>query len=106
MTDTEKKVGNPNWVKGVSGNPDGRPVKGNSFAEVIRSIGDEIVDGITNREAIARKIINIALNDKDKRQLEASKIVMDRVDGKAVEKVIELNTEPIKVFNRDEVDTR
>ena len=32
------KGGNPAWVKGVSGNPNGRPVVGDSLADQVRTI--------------------------------------------------------------------
>ena len=32
-----KKVGNPNWSKGVSGNPEGRPRSGNAELEKLRA---------------------------------------------------------------------
>ena len=34
------KRGNPNWKKGQSGNPSGRPRDGESWAAIIKSVGD------------------------------------------------------------------
>lgn len=45
-----RRGGNPHWVKGVSGNPKGRPKTGTAFAEAVR----ELVD--------PRELIEIALD--------------------------------------------
>lgn len=37
---TQKRVPGRPFVKGVSGNPKGRPLKGGSYAEIIREIGN------------------------------------------------------------------
>tara|TARA_R110000824_G_scaffold252854_6_gene441677 strand:- start:9341 stop:9679 length:339 start_codon:yes stop_codon:yes gene_type:complete len=111
MTDIEKKVGNPKWVKGgVSGNPLGRPPKGDSMADLIDSIGSEVLavgsENMTRKERMARKAYELAFDDSDKNlSLQAMKWLTDRSDGKAKETIFQINTEPIKVFNRDEVDT-
>jgi hypothetical protein len=75
--------GNPNWVKGVSGNPNGRPKKPFAFstaiAQALRAKGP---DGLTYRRRIARKLVELA----DQGSIEAIKILLDRVDGKVVER--------------------
>ena len=36
----KKKTGNPKWKKGVSGNPAGRPKDGESWAAIIKEVGN------------------------------------------------------------------
>ena len=60
---TRNKGGNPAWVKGVSGNPNGRPVVGDSLAEQVRAILHQSVSKTakrTNLEAILAKAVTQA----------------------------------------------
>ena len=71
------------WVKGQSGNPGGRPKKPFAFITVIEEVLKEKgPDGIENRRAIVRKLVEVARDGN----LEAIKILLERVDGKAVER--------------------
>jgi len=64
-----KKGGNPNWVKGVSGNPEGR--KPSHFGKYLR--------GHPDVPLVLEKILGAALDDKDPRQKDAWKIVANKV---------------------------
>lgn len=48
------------WIPGQSGNPKGRPRKGNTYAEIIRGIGDSPLSRITQLPEDAQKTIKEA----------------------------------------------
>jgi len=81
---------------GQSGNPGGRP-KGTGISAYLRKLGRQkttvTVNGkertVTTNEAIARSIIDLALDPKSKYHIEAIKIYLDRTEGKAVDTVIQ-----------------
>jgi hypothetical protein len=63
------KGGNPNWVKGVSGNPAGR--KPSHFGQYLREH--------PSIPLVLEKIISAALDDDDPRQKDAWRIVANKV---------------------------
>ena len=70
MSDVKKKKGgNPNWVKGVSGNPKGRPPE--HFGKYLRAH--------PSVPLVIEKILTAALDDDDPRQKDAWKIVANKV---------------------------
>jgi len=70
------------WKKGQSGNPNGRPKDGKSWASVLDKIGDELIkaqgDGMSRKEAICR----ILFKKASKGDMAAINAIMDRIDGK------------------------
>lgn len=64
------------WQPGQSGNPAGRPPKGEALTDVLKSK--------LNKEEIADKLIEIALEKGD---LAALKYIYDRVDGRPKETI-------------------
>ena len=65
----KNKGGNPNWIKGVSGNPKGR--KPSHFGKYLREH--------PNVPLVIEKIMDCALDDDDPRQRDAWKIVANKV---------------------------
>ena len=63
------KGGNPNWVKGVSGNPKGR--KPSHFGKYLREH--------PSTPLVIEKILSAALNDDDARQKDAWKIIANKI---------------------------
>ena len=63
------KGGNPNWVKGVSGNPKGR--KPSHFGKYLREH--------PSTPLVLEKILGAALDDDDPRQKDAWKIVANKI---------------------------
>lgn len=72
--------GNPEnlkpWKPGQSGNPNGRPPKGEALTDILR----EKVD----KDAIAEKLIQMAMEKGD---IVALRYIYDRIDGKPIETV-------------------
>ena len=73
------------FSKGQSGNPNGRPKVRPQLTPALRSIlGKKAPDGVmTNRRAIAEKLVEIALDG----DIQAIKLIFERVDGKVPEPV-------------------
>jgi len=81
-------AGNPNWVKGVSGNPKGKPKKGETFTDILnkvmreKSVEWKTKSGrkkrISGKEAAARKLVELAVHG----DMGAIKYIGDRMDGK------------------------
>jgi len=69
------------FVKGVSGNPNGRPKDGESWAGMLSKICNEIdgEDALTRKEIICRKLIAEASRGEQW----AVQALIDRIDGKS-----------------------
>ena len=79
---SEGKRGNPAWIKGVSGNPLGAPKKETSMTKILNDVLEEESvkmngDMISAKEAVARKILSIAMNG----DMAALRYLYDRIDG-------------------------
>jgi hypothetical protein len=66
------------WVKGQSGNPKGRPPKGQAFADLLHELLEEDRNGKTTRRVICEKVVEHAV----KGDMHAIQWVVDRTDGK------------------------
>lgn len=73
-------MANPNWVKGVSGNPKGRPPKEHSLTDALRRI--------VNKDELGRQLWALAQTG----DMAAIKYVYDRIDGQPKQSV-DLNAE-------------
>jgi hypothetical protein len=70
---------NGRWLPGTSGNPDGRPPKGDSMTEILERLGKD-TDGYTGRERrelLADLLWEMAMQG----DLSAIKYIFDRIDG-------------------------
>lgn len=97
------------WKKGQSGNPKGAPKRGESWAEIIKRVGEmtpseaaerslalakqllEIGDGVTLKEAVVLRVYSALMFDPQPGLLNA---FMDRVEGKV--------SQPIEMSWKDE----
>ncbi len=71
------------FIKGQSGNPRGRPIKANAFAELLRVLLDKEREGTTMREHVAQVVIEKAMRG----DMDAIKWIVDRTDGKITDMV-------------------
>ena len=69
------------YQKGQSGNPKGRPKKGTAMADALRTVLNKSEDGRQNKRAVAEKLVEMARSGN----LEAMKLLFERVDGKVPE---------------------
>lgn len=70
------------FQKGRSGNPAGRPKKGQALTELLREKLEETPGGtLTRKEKIVEKLIKLAEGGN----LLAAKYIFDRIDGRPIE---------------------
>lgn len=86
--------GNPNWAPGVSGNPNGRPRRGDTFSDLLekelkkRKYTVKESDGtskkVNGKQAIIRAHLSIVFGKESSEEvrLKAIDSLYDRVDGK------------------------
>ena len=75
-------AGNPNWQPGVSGNPKGRPKKGEALTDILREQADledvtEGVNTLSRKDALARKLWSMAMSG----DMAAIRYIYNRIDG-------------------------
>jgi hypothetical protein len=76
------------WVKGQSGNPAGQPRKGETLTALIERGLRVRVSGLSNKRAIALKVIEMARAGN----LKAVEIILDRTEGKLTsDSAVEVN---------------
>lgn len=103
-TAKKKPRGRP-WPKGVSGNPAGAPKRGESWAEVIKRVGEltpgeaaerslelarkllDIGEGVTLKEAVVLRVYASMLFDPDGRLWGQ---MMDRAEGKVAQPTVNM----------------
>ena len=95
----------PKFKKGKSGNPQGRPKGSSSIGQIIKKIGAEDIKSGSDYdklEFILRKVFDYAV----KGEAWAVHFIADRLEGKPKQIVglQEINEDPIRVFDIDEVD--
>jgi len=88
------------FQKGTSGNPNGRPKKGNTFTDILekvlheRTAEIETLKGIKTvhgKELLANVLYDIAAdkNNAPKIRLDAINTIMNRIDGKPLQQMAE-----------------
>lgn len=87
---TPKKLGNPNWHKGKSGNPGGRPKGTVSIVTILRQ---QLAKHPEWAQALVKKWIQHAA-EGSYQHLQA---IVDRVDGKVPDRVEGADGGPIKI---------
>lgn len=78
-----KFTGGKHWVKGQSGNPNGRPKKGKSMTELLEAYGKTKDGELTKRQKLIQKLYELAFDGN----IYAIKYIMDRIDGKPHESI-------------------
>ena len=90
-----KRKGNPGWVKGVSGNPNGRPKKGHTLTDLLAKHLD--------KEEFCKAIVAQAMDGNNRCIQE----IFERLDGKVTEHVetdTVLRVEYVETSGRSEID--
>ncbi len=92
-------IGRP-FTKGVSGNPKGRPLKGQTIADCVREYLDELDSetGLSRKEKLVKKIVDRALNG----DISATKLVWAYVDGLPRQTQVIASNEDLHVFITEE----
>ncbi len=70
------------WQPGQSGNPAGRPPRGDTLTDALRDLL-----GPTHRRKLAKRLLDLAHSDDESVALAALKYIYDRVDGRPAETV-------------------
>jgi hypothetical protein len=87
-------AGNPNWTEGQSGNPAGRPKKGNALTDLLREAGALAeADGVSKNDKLTAMLWAKALEG----DMAAIKYIYDRIDGspKATQELTGADGEPL-----------
>jgi len=91
----KKKRGNPAWVKGISGNPNGRPKNGATLAELVRQIGDTLPkypnkkgeqETRTYKEVLAQRTWDIACYGDEAKVTSMAGFIRDTTEGRPIER--------------------
>jgi hypothetical protein len=90
-----ERKGNPKWVKGVSGNPNGRPKVPRNVVEMARAASPEAIEALIsimrNKEAMPSA------------RASAANSILDRAWGKPVQMNVNVNTETIDGLTDEEL---
>jgi hypothetical protein len=95
----KKRIPGRPFPKGVSGNPKGRPPKGQTFKDIFEKVLDDSFEvggkRYYGKEAICRKLVALGMaGDR-----ESLKIMIDRIDGKARQAVELTGAEGEDIFS-------
>ena len=104
-----KRKGNPTWVKGVSGNPKGRPRKEQTLQHWIDELGDEVpkavVNGKDNTLPRAALVVMALYTQAIKGNVQAINTILDRKLGKVKQDLsVEHYEKPLESMTDDELE--
>jgi hypothetical protein len=82
------------WAAGVSGNPSGRPPKGNAIADILNELLDDLKSpGVTRRRAILANVCNMA----EAGDMRAVNFIAERTCGKVTENAQRFGIGPLEI---------
>jgi len=77
------------WKPGQSGNPAGRPKKGECITEILREFAERVEDGdeLPRKHRLCERMWNLALHSDSKEANWIACYIIDRIDGKPRERI-------------------
>jgi hypothetical protein len=107
VPEVTKKSGNPNWVKGKSGNPLGRLKRGQTLTDILIEHGESIM--VTDKTTQERYSANVAVSKIVWRHaLEGNftfiRFVWERIEGKPIQKIEQI-TAQVESINIDDIES-
>lgn len=102
-----KGTGNPNWIKGKSGNPLGRLKRGQTLTDILAEHGETIM--VTDKTTQERYSANVALSKIVwRRALEGDfafiRFIWERIEGKPIQKIEQI-TAQVESINIDDIES-
>ena len=96
-----ENIENHKWEKGVSGNPHGRPIGSRSLSTILQEMLDEEIlvneGGEQTKKALSDVIIRKLIRKAHDGDIRAIHEIFDRIEGKAIQKVDQKNSEPLVI---------
>jgi hypothetical protein len=102
--------GNPNWRKGVSGNPKGKPKGATSIPQMLREIGNRPVDDVLlaklhakygpahNPKTLHEAMLMAAAKDAAQGDMAARTFIAERTEGKVSDHLTMEDVTPTKII--------
>ena len=96
LTTTTRGPGKP-FLPGQSGNPNGRPRKGETVTDALRAYASAKWKGKPAKKALAERLWTLAMENDDAVGIAALRYIYDRLDGRPKESVE--HSTPLEGFN-------
>jgi len=87
-----RQIGNPNWTKGVSGNPNGRPKDELKIRQLAREYGPEAI----------QRLVEWMRSDNPKASVPAAQTLLDRGYGKPIQQ-LDVRRSPLDDLDPDQL---
>ena len=99
----KRKAPKTAFKPGQSGNPKGRPKKGLALTDILRDIGNTKQGNKTKKQMMLEKAYELALSG----DLRAIQFIVERIDGKALERLsVNTSDAPFEVWRSKVKDAK